>query len=84
MSCASLVTVHASMALYHDIDKYLPIGAQAHAINREEALLLNYANEESLALRFSGELKKGGTRMFILMNLEMTMALRLEMCSLLN
>ena len=44
----------------------------------------NYANEESLAPRFSGELKKGGTRMFILMNLEVIMALRLEMCSLLN
>jgi hypothetical protein len=24
MSCAALVTVHSSMALYHDIDKYLP------------------------------------------------------------
>lgn len=44
----------------------------------------NYADEENLAQRFSGELKKGGIPMFILINLEAKMALRLEICWLIN
>jgi hypothetical protein len=39
----------------------------------------NYANEESLLQRFTGDLKKGRIPMFILINLEAIMAQRLEM-----
>jgi hypothetical protein len=40
----------------------------------------NYANKESLLQRFTGDLKKGGTPMFILIDLKAIMAQRLEMC----